>query len=320
MSLPSLPVKHANFIQHVKARPNTPIPELVKPYNEYDAVIRKMYAQDPDNAILKDNFLNVVPLFDANGSADIRVRARNLASEPETTRSKYIMPLKDENRKPNGSPAVVENLKDFQTHFNIFSESSLADLDWNNVVAAGSAVATSLLPVPEKYSGTKRGLRQFYHEDFSPASDVDLFLYGLTEEQAVDKIKQIERCISDSVLAEVSTIRTKNAITIVSQYPTRHVQIVLRRYKSIAEVLTGFDVDCSCVAYDGKQVYLAPRALGAYITQINQVDLTRRSPSYENRLSKYSHRGFEVFWPDLDRSKIDPVSRLECAKCDDTRY
>jgi ankyrin repeat protein len=43
------------------------------------------------------------------------------------------------------------------------------------------------------------------------------------------------------------------------------------------------------------------------MTQINTVDLTRRSPSYENRLSKYSHRGFEVYWPLLDRSRIDPT-------------
>lgn len=33
----------------------------------------------------------------------------------------------------------------------------------------------------------------------------------------------------------------------------------------------------------------------------------RRSPSYENRLSKYSHRGFEVHWPLLDRSRVDPT-------------
>lgn len=43
------------------------------------------------------------------------------------------------------------------------------------------------------------------------------------------------------------------------------------------------------------------------MTQINHIDLTRRSPSYENRLSKYSHRNFEVFWPELDRSRIDPT-------------
>ncbi|KAL2859589.1 hypothetical protein BJX68DRAFT_276845 [Aspergillus pseudodeflectus] len=305
-NLPEVPVKHADFLEHVKAHPEKAIPDLVKPYNDFDAVVRKIYAQEPDHPAVTNNHLNLVPLFDSNGSTDVRIRARDLASETDDLKSKYLMPLKDEHRKPSGAPAIVSSLKEFQTHFNIFSESSLSDLDWNNVIAAGSAVATSILPVPEKYNGSKRGLRQFYHEEFAPASDVDLFLYGLTEEQAIEKIKQIEKCIRDSILTEVSTIRTKHAITIVSQYPTRHVQIVLRRYKSIAEILTGFDVDCSCAAYDGTQVYLAPRAVGAYITQVNQIDLSRRSPSYENRLSKYSHRGFEVFWSDLDRSRIDP--------------
>ena len=88
---------------------------------------------------------------------------------------------------------------------------------------------------------------------------------------------------------------------------TKRRQIVLRIYNSISEILTGFDVDCSCAAYDGSQVYASPRALGAYMTQVNTIDLTRRSPSYENRLSKYAHRGFEVYWPNLDRSRVDPT-------------
>ena len=43
------------------------------------------------------------------------------------------------------------------------------------------------------------------------------------------------------------------------------------------------------------------------MTQCNHVDLSRRSPSYENRLSKYSRRGFEIYFSDLDRSKVDPT-------------
>jgi ankyrin repeat protein len=217
------------------------------------------------------------------------------------------MTLKKEDRKTSGAPAFVSSFRDFQQNFNLFSESSLTDLDWNNVVAAGSAVATALLPVPEKWAASKRSLREYYHEHLAPASDVDLFLYGLNEEQALEKIKQIERSIKDSILHEVTTIRTKNAITIASQYPTRHVQIVLRLYDSISQIITGFDVDCACAAYDGHQVYAAPRAVAAFMTQCNTIDLTRRSPSYENRLSKYSQRGFEVHWPLLDRTRIDPT-------------
>ncbi|CEJ58295.1 hypothetical protein PMG11_06958 [Penicillium brasilianum] len=307
-SLPSVPVKHSNFVQYIQSHPETPIEDLVKPYNDFDASARKIFAQNPSHTLVKDNHANVVPLFDATtGSTDIRIRARDLDSETPEQKEKYILPIPEEKRRLNGSPAVVPLLPEFQNNFTLFTEGALSELDWSNVVAAGSAVVTSLLPVPEKYRNSKRGLRQFYHEEFAPASDVDLFLYGLTEEQAIEKIKHIEDKIRNTILYETTTIRTKNTITIASQYPTRHVQIVLRIYKSVAEILTGFDVDCSCAAYDGQQVYASPRAVASYITQTNQVDLTRRSPSYENRLSKYSHRGFEVFWPPLDRSKVDPT-------------
>ncbi|KAJ5106901.1 hypothetical protein N7456_003576 [Penicillium angulare] len=306
-SLPTVPAKHADFLSYVRSHPNTSIEELVNPYNAYDAVARKLFAQEPSHSIVKDNHANIVPIYNNTGATDIQVRARDLASETPETKEQYILPLADNIRRPNGSSALVPTLSEFEENFAIFTENSLSELDWNNVVAAGSAVVTSALPVPEQYRGSKRGRREYYHDKFAPASDVDLFLYGLSEEEAIEKIKHIETSIRNSILYETTTIRTKNTVTIASQYPTRHVQIVLRIYKSIAEILTGFDVDCSCAAYDGKQVFASPRAIASYITQVNRIDLSRRSPSYENRLSKYSHRGFEVFWPQLDRSKVDPT-------------
>lgn len=304
--LPDVPVKHADFISYVESQPKTPLLELLEPYKQYDAKLREVFAQEPDHPALADQHLNIVPVFNGHSSS-VRVRARDLEAETEEEKEQYIMPLNPDERKPNGSPAIVEDIKDFQQNFALFCESSLVDLDWNNVVAAGSSVVTCLLPVPDERKKSKRALRQYYHETIAPASDVDLFIYGLSEEEAIKKIIQIEKSIKDSILTETTTIRTKNAITIASQYPTRHIQIVLRIYKSVSEILTGFDVDCSCAAYDGKQVWAAPRALTAYMTQANTIDLTRRSPSYESRLSKYSHRGFEVYWPLLERSRIDPT-------------
>ena len=45
------------------------------------------------------------------------------------------------------------------------------------------------------------------------------------------------------------------------------------------------------------------------IRQSNTVDMTRRSPSYEVRLTKYSMRDFEVYVPTLRRDDIDPTVR-----------
>ncbi|KAI1076745.1 ankyrin repeat protein [Whalleya microplaca] len=306
ISLPQLPVAHDELPSYIRKHSDIPMRELMSPYRQFEAQLREMYAQQRDNSILDDPYINVLPLF-TKDTPLIKTRARNLEAETPQEKDKYIMSLPDDKRRPSGSPAVVESLKEFRHNFSVFSESSLTDMDWSNVVAAGSSVVNCLLPVPTEYQKSKRALRQYYHEKFCPASDVDLFLYGLTEDQAIEKIKVIETGIRDAILSEVTVVRTKNAITICSQYPTRHVQIVLRVYKSVSEILAGFDIDCSGAAYDGKQVYCTPRALASYITQINPVDLSRRSPSYENRLSKYSHRNFEVYWPELDRSRIDPT-------------
>ncbi|KAF4337053.1 ankyrin repeat [Fusarium beomiforme] len=304
--LPQLPAPHSELVKYISDHKDMAITEIMEPYRKYEANLRSVYAQDRQNPILDDPYLNVVPLFTEN-TKFITTRARNLEAESDEEKSKYIMALPDDKRRPNDSPATVANLAEFQKNFNIFSESSLADLNWSNVVAAGSSVVNCLLPVPKEFNTTKRKLREYYHEKFCPASDVDLFLYGLNHDQAIEKIKQIEQAIKDALLNEVTVVRTKYAITIASQYPVRHIQIVLRVYKSVSEILTGFDIDAAGGAYDGKQVYVTPRALGSFITQINHVDLTRRSPSYENRLSKYSHRNFEVYWPELDRKQIDPT-------------
>ncbi|KAK7970706.1 hypothetical protein PG988_009779 [Apiospora saccharicola] len=263
--LPQLPVPHGKLIGYIADHPLTPIATLIQPYRQYEAHLRETYAQDRKNPLLDDPYLNVLPVFTQEASS-IKTRARNLEQESTLEKEKYMMSLPDDKRRPNGSHAVVQSLGEFRHNLSVFSEATLADFDWSNVVAAGSSVVNCLLPVPDKYKASKRSLQ---------------------------KIKQIETQIRDAILAETTVVRTKNAITIF--------------YKSVSEILTGFDIDCSGAAYDGQQVYCTPRAMAAYITQVNPIDLSRRSPSYENRLSKYSHRNFEVYWPELDRSRVDPT-------------
>ena len=171
--IPKLPAKHDQFIQYIAAHPNTPMQDLLEPYKQYDTELRKILAQEPDHQAAKQP--NVVPVF-AGNEQDIKVRARDLGKESSEEKDKYIMPLKNEQRRLNDSLAIVPSLREFRTNFNCFSESSLVDLDFSNVVVAGSAVVTSLLAVPEKYAGSKRALRQYYHEHIAPASDVDLFV------------------------------------------------------------------------------------------------------------------------------------------------
>ncbi len=124
-----LPVPPAELVKHIAKHPETPLAEIIEPYRKYEAQLRQVFAQDPGNDLLKDPYVNVLPLFNEDTSA-IKIRARDLAKESEEEKSKYIMSLPKEVRRPDGSPAVVQDFKTFQRNFNVFSESSLVELDW----------------------------------------------------------------------------------------------------------------------------------------------------------------------------------------------
>ncbi|KAG8895673.1 hypothetical protein FRC01_012258, partial [Tulasnella sp. 417] len=274
-----------------------------------EAELRRLFATDRDNARLKDPYVGLVDVFGPNTDRIKKIHARTVKDDDDL-RKHHVMPLDEEARKKDGELAMAPSLEEFKTRWAIFSEGALSQLtNWDNVVAAGGSVLACLAPLPEHVvkQGSKRALRKYYHSEAYPASDVDLFLYGLTPEKAEEKCLEIYNAVRDSVPWEVCAIRTKNAVSIHCQYPYRPVQIVLRIYQSPAEILAGFDVDSACVAFDGTRVLAAPRAVLALMTQCNRVAMDRRSPSYEVRLAKYAARGFEIQVPDLRREDFDPT-------------
>ena len=99
-------------------------------------------------------------------------------------------------------------------------------------------------------------------------------------------------------------VRTEFAVNFVSVWPRRHVQVVLRRYRTAAEVIIGFDIDSCCVLFDGTRVSALPRSQRALNQAFNLVDPSRRSKSYEMRLYKYAQRGFSVAVPAFDDAKV----------------
>lgn len=47
-------------------------------------------------------------------------------------------------------------------------------------------------------------IREYYHQKLAPSSDVDLFIWGLDEAAAIEKIKQIETNVRNAILEEVT--------------------------------------------------------------------------------------------------------------------
>ncbi|PFH47157.1 hypothetical protein AMATHDRAFT_68340 [Amanita thiersii Skay4041] len=301
------------FLSRIEALPGglgVSLDEVLKPSLEDEAELRRLFATDRGNQRLSDPYVGLVDVFAAPASIrTTRARVVNVDQPDEgDLNAKHVMPLAAEKRRKEGEPCMVADLAEFKKNWAVLTEGSLSQLvDWNNVVAAGGSVLACLMPLAEEDKVSKRAMRKFYHAAAYPTSDVDLFLWGMTPEEAEKKIVTIYEAVRDSVPWDVTCVRTKHTITLYSQYPYRSIQIVLRLYKSPAEILAGFDIDAPCCAYDGEHIWSNPRAIVAMMRQSNTVDVTRRSPSYEIRLSKYAKRGFEVYVPTLMRSDVDPT-------------
>jgi len=194
--MPQTPEAQA-FISRIAALPKgvpVSLDEALQPSLDDEAELRRLFATDTKNTRLNDPHVGLVDVFDA--PADIRTtRARVVQNEFDLS-EKYLMPLTETGRRKESTPAMASSLEEFNQNWSIFSEGSLSLLDWNNVVAAGGSVLACLLPVPDASKASKRTLRKYFHANAFPTSDVDLFLYGLTPEQAEAKIIAIFQGLS----------------------------------------------------------------------------------------------------------------------------
>lgn len=160
MELPNLPVPLSGFIPHLGEQSRSGILEenALEPFKVYESRLREVFAQEPTNDAISDPHVNTVPVF-AGHERHLKAKARHLDNESPTESEKYILPLHSSFYNEDGSPATVRSLKEFKNNFRLFSESSLVDMDWSNVVAAGSSVTTCLLPLPEEHGSSKKAQR-----------------------------------------------------------------------------------------------------------------------------------------------------------------
>jgi hypothetical protein len=137
--------------------------------------------------------------------------------------------------------------------------------------------------------------------------DVDLYI--CTENDAV-RTTVLNDIINELKLtAEPFTVvRSKFAIGFVCS-DDGLIQIVLASDCTPEQVLQNFDLDSSCLCYTKGKFFGLKRGIRALQTQVNVVDMSRRTCTYEYRLVKYYKRGFDVLLPgvhfdDLSQEKL----------------
>lgn len=158
---------------------------------------------------------------------------------------------------------------------------------WNNLLLAGGSILNKVI-------------------NCELETDYDLFIYGLTPEEANAKLNKIITLFEHKLY---SINRSENALTI--NLYSRELQIILRLYQTKAEILQSFDVDSCCIGYDGQNVLMTPRCLYSLSSMINMIDFDRMSPSYEYRLAKYMTRGFSVYVPDFNWLSVNRNKMIE---------
>jgi len=130
-------------------------------------------------------------------------------------------------------------------------------------------------------------------------SDLDLFVIASSRTEAAEHMcKAAERIRANMTKmgggVPATVLTTKNAITICGQWPTRPVQIVFYVCETLDETLSYCDLDCTAVAFDGHDIWAAPRAIRAIKTGYNFIPpgMLLQRPDACNRAGKYCRRGF----------------------------
>jgi hypothetical protein len=152
-----------------------------------------------------------------------------------------------------GEPTTVKTLDIFKENlikftFGIINE----DFIWNNIVLSGGAILHCLTPKPNKYSN----------------SDVDLWIYGKTEEERQEKFTNILKYFDKY---ETFYGINHNVITIIIRNIKRNFQVILTNYETKYKVIEEFDMTHIQSVYDGENVLGTTDFILSLKTQITKI-------------------------------------------------
>lgn len=141
---------------------------------------------------------------------------------------------------------------------------------------------------------------------YSSSCDIDFFLLRF-DFKTLEMFIHAFANVYQQYFGDYTVIRTQYAVTFfrVSHHHRNIMQIVLRSYNSVSHALSTFDLDASCIAYDGKNIVVNARGKRALQTGCNYVDITRQSTTFETRLCKYYRNyGLGIVVPHYDASRV----------------
>jgi hypothetical protein len=200
-----------------------------------------------------------------------------------------------------GIPQTTEiNPNLFHKQFYKHLASILKEFDFkeNKLICAGGSVDTTLR-------------MNIYENRLREHQDLDLYLITQDVSIAKQSIERLYVYLKSTLDKEDHIVIVRNNYTITfhifnsNKKEYRQIQVILRLYNSIAQVISGFDLDSSAVAFDGEHIYAMPRYIRAVQNGYNLIDPKRQSTTYHIRLCKYLSRGYAIADPGLQWNRIN---------------
>ena len=257
---------------------------------------------DVDEAVLQNE--HYMRSRDSNGDGRYLVSLEDLSQvlvKDSQNASHLSFTRKD---PPKGGLEVLDELRkreltiqpssaSFCKVFERITHGILRGLDWSNVLVAGGMVLTTLLHTdPSK-------------DDDKAVRDpgIDLYIYGLGPEDANRKVEEVHDTWVRNLPANAQprlVVKNAKTINLLSSYPHRRIEIVLKLLPSPTDVLFNFDLDACAIGFDGSRVTMLPRCARAIETGYSvftmdpvwEHHLGDRRASQETCLFKYADRGF----------------------------
>jgi hypothetical protein len=177
--------------------------------------------------------------------------------------------------------------KSFNNNFKIYDSYTynlLSTFDMTDLCLAGGSIVSILFKKDVK--------------------DYDLFIITKDENKALESIRNLGKHIKEH---DPKMFITRNDFTVTFNTKGKQIQIITRLYFNITQVISGFDIDSCCVAWNGKELYAMPRFTRSIEKGYNIVDYERQSQNYHTRLYKYFDKyGFAMVFPGYVPERVNP--------------
>jgi len=164
--------------------------------------------------------------------------------------------------------SVIDSLRE---HFPCIS--NISPETWQSgLVLAGGSVARAMHGKLSRYT----------------VSDMDLFMYNAFDAGTV--VERLDRLFSELKPAYVvirDGMATAHFLTTRTADDYNPIQVMWSDALTVSDIFDTFDIDESCVAFNGEHVLLHPRALRAMRTGISVLHESRATPLYAKRIEKY---------------------------------